>query len=252
MSDFQVFNNYKRLIEIDYFTLFTKCYFALNSYIKVKFQGNDREKIDQLKEDIKIQNRFNEFFKEDIFIANLKEFKNSLYEAQIINDGLLISFERVKIQAFSPKEIPEIIRNNIIYNLKIVGGKNEKIKFTCLSKKNNSNKQEEKECKYSELEQILNNTDLSKPQRQIIKNSFDEEISQYHQNLNKIIDNINTSSSDEEKKKIYKEFIEIIYLLRNALFHSQINPMQEDIHKVYKLAYILFKDFIYKLPTEVS
>jgi len=48
VSNFQTFQHFKESVEIDYFTYFSKCYFALNAYMKSKFQGNDREKIDKL------------------------------------------------------------------------------------------------------------------------------------------------------------------------------------------------------------
>lgn len=249
-SNFQKFKHYKSLVEIDYFTYFTKCYLALNAYIKAKFEGNDREKIDKLKEDVISQNRFKELVASDTFIANLKDFKQSLYVAQIKNENIVVSFERVKIQSFNPKSLAQINRNRIIYNLKIVGGKDEKVEFQCLDK--NNNVKENKQCKYSELEQILNQTKLSEPQRKTIKPAFDREIEQYHQDLTLKIDSANNNSSDEDKSVIYKGFVEIIYLLRNALFHSEIDPTQEAVQKVYRLAYILLKDFIYKLPAEES
>ena len=248
--NFQKFKHYKELVEIDYFTYFTKCYLALNAYIKAKFEGNDREKIDKLKEDVISQKRFKELFVSDTFIANLKDFKQALYIGQIKNENIVASFQRVKIQSFNPKSLTPINKNQIIYNLKIVGGKDEKVEFECLGK--NNDVKEKKQCKYSELGQILNQTKLSKTQRDIIKSTFDREINQYHQDLTATIDSANNNSSDEDKSIIYKGFVEIIYLLRNALFHSEIDPTQEAIQKVYRLAYVLFKDFIYKAQDNLS
>lgn len=248
--NFQKFKHYKSLVEIDYFTYFTKCYLALNAYIKAKFDGSDREKIDKLKEDVISQNRFKEFFSKNVFIDNLKDFKQALYESQVTNEETIISFERVKIQSFNPKTLPRIDKDGIIYDLKILGGKDEKVEFKCFGKRHNDDKADE-QCKYKDLVQRLNQTKLSKTQRDIIKSTFDKEINQYHQNLTANIDSVN-NISDEDKGTIYKGFVEIIYLLRNALFHSEIDPTQESIQKVYKLAYVLFKDFIYKLPTEES
>ena len=253
MSDFQRFQHFKEFIEIDYYAYFSKCYFALNAYIKVKFQDKkDREKIDQLKEDSTIQNRFKELLDSDIFCSNLKDFKQNLYNAQIKNEDNVISFEKVKIQSFQNKNILEnnqpIKKNGITYILKIYSGKDEKISFECKNTKETT-LQEEIKCKYSELETELNNTKLSKTQRDIIKSCFDKEIQQYNQNLMDTISNIE-QQKDTNYNLVYKGFVEILYQLRNALFHSEINPKEENICKVYKFAYLLFKDFICKLPTE--
>lgn len=246
MPDFQKFYHYKESIEIDYFTYFSKCYFALNAYIKEKYDGNDRGKIDALKDEKTIINRFNELLNNAIFCSNLKEFKQALYEAQIKNNNELISFEKVKIKSFQDTLIKEN-KNSIRFNLNICAGKDEKVKFQCIDSKGNQLCEEE--CKYVELEQKLNQTKLSEPQRKTIKSLFDNKIAQYHKNLIEIIDNIQ-SNENNDRELLYKGLIEIIYQLRNALFHSQIDPKQDNVHKVYKIAYFLLKDVIYKLPTE--
>lgn len=253
MSNFQRFKHFKEFIEIDYFTCFSKCYFALNAYIKAKFECSDREKIDILKEDLAIQNRFKELLNNATFYSNLKEFKQRLYDTKVKNEGHIISFEKVKIQSFQNKDITNnnqpIKRDGITYILKICSGKDEKISFECINSKEETI-QEKTTCKYAELETELNRTKLSKSQRDFIKSCFDEEISQYTRNLMNIIDDIEPTKTTDYQL-IYKGFIEILYQLRNALFHGEIDPKEENACKVYKLAYLLFKDFIYKLPTEI-
>lgn len=255
VSDFQRFQHFKEFIEIDYYAYFSKCYFALNAYIKVKFESNDREKIDQLKEDSTIQNRFKELLNNANFCSNLRDFKQKLYEAQIKNADNIISFGKVKIQSFQNKDIMEnnqpIKKSGITYILKICSGKDETISFECKNTKGESI-QEKRKCKYSELATELNNTKLSKPQRDTIKSCFDKEIQQYNQDLTNTINKIELTKDTENTnyQLIYKGFVEILYQLRNALFHSEIDPKEENVCKVYKLAYLLFKDFICKLPTE--
>lgn len=248
MPNYQLFKKYKERIEIDYFTYFTKCYFALNAYLKAKFDGNDRAKIDSLKDDITAKNRFLELVSTNLFNETLIKLNKTLCEAKIENDGGLVSFEKVKIYAFQNKTLQLVVKNSIQYSLWIIAGKDEKIKFQCKSITKNNNLCSLIECKYIELEQKLNESKLSTTQRQIIKSSFDQEIMNYNQNLTTKINS--TNRTDADKELIYKGFIEIIYLLRNALFHSQIDPSNEQIYEVYKLSYQLFKDFLYKLPED--
>lgn len=251
MRNFQNFQHFKEFVEIDYFTYFTKCYFAFNAYIKAKFQGNDREKIDSLKENTTIQSRFKELLDKDTFCSNLKDFKQKLYETQIKNENVIISFERVRIQSFKEKQIlnneQPIKYHNTTYILKILPGKDERVSFQCKNK--NGEEIAKEECKYSKLTECLNKTKLSKFQRDKINSCFDEEIKNYNKDLTNEINNIE-QKKDTDYELIYKGFIEIIYQLRNALFHSEIDPKQENILKVYKLAYLLFKDFISNLPIE--
>lgn len=248
MQSYQLFKEYRKNIKIDYFAYFAKCYFAFNAYLKAKFDGNDREKIDRLKNDIAPKNRFLELLDNDLFNRTLIEFSDKLSETSVKNDEKIVSFEMVKIQAFQNKSLPEIMKNTIKYELSIIAGKDEKVKFKCINA-NNEDLCEIIECKYTELEQRLNKTRLSETQRKTIKSSFDEEIKKYNRNLISII-NKGIDRSDIEKELIYKGFIEIIYLLRNALFHSQIDPGNEQMYNIYKLSYQLFKDFLYKLPEE--
>lgn len=253
MIDLDSFKNYKATIEIDYFTYFTKCYFAFNAYLQAKYkEGKDREKIDSIKMNLCCKKDLQNYVR-IIFLLIIWFFlRDCLYEAQISNEGVVISFERVKIQSFQNKPI-KTNKNSIEFELEIRAGKEEKISFCCKNSKGNEICNEE--CKYNELEQKLNETKLSKTQRDTVKALFDQEIKQYNQNLTEIINKLQDlkqrqNLETKEIELLYKGFVEIIYLLRNILFHSKINPKQNSIHNTYKTAYILFKDFIYKLPEE--
>lgn len=244
--DFQNFKYYKDLLDVDYLSYFTKSYFAFNAYLQSKFNsGKDRDKIDKIKEDITSKNRFIELLSDEIFKNKLIEFKNKLMQVEIKNDDVIVSFKRVKIQSFSPKGLEIFSYKKISYDLKIIGGKTEKVRFVCID--SNDVKKCDEECEYLKLDETLNNTDLSRVQREKIKGVFSEEISSYHKDLTAIVDNF---SGDDDKELIYKGFIEIIYALRNALFHNHIEPTKNDVRYVYKLSYELLKNFINKLPTD--
>lgn len=241
------FKYYKEQMEIDYFTYFVKAYFALNAYIKAVFKGSDRDKINQLKEYTKMQRKFIEdLLEEELFRENLKIFKDALTRAEIKNDGVIISFQEVETQPFKPKKLETINKNKIIYDLEIVGGKDKKIKFKCLNKKNMPIGPIE--CSYKELANRLNKSNFTGAQRGIIESAFKKEIDNYSKNLVQKIDDLN-NIDDVGKNDVYKGSIEIIYCLRNALFHSQVDAQKQDVQEVYKFAYFLLRAIILELPT---
>lgn len=251
-TNMENFKNFKEHIEIDYFTYFTKTYLALNAFIKANFrEKTDREKIDNLKNDQTIRDRFAEILK-DIFKIIEEDFMNQIYRAQIFytynNNKILINPEKIKIQSFECKEY-EYEYKKITYKIKFFSGKEESVGFECFNK--NGQIAKIGKCKYSDLEARLNETKLTEIQKSTIEGLFKEKIDDYNCNLNKILSEYKENDSKEKNiTKIYKSFIEIIYSLRNALFHSEINPNKEAIQKTYETAYILLKKFIYILPEE--
>ena len=48
--------------------------------------------------------------------------------------------------------------------------------------------------------------------------------------------------------KLFKGFVEIIYKLRNALFHSEVEP-NSDVMRVYKYAYFILRKLIKEIPS---
>lgn len=248
-TDMENFKNFKEHIEIDYFTYFTKTYLALNAFIKANFPKNtDREKIDELKNDQTIRDRFAEILK-DIF-NTIEDFTNQIYQAEIFythnNKKQLIDIKKIKLQSFEDKEYKSEY-NKITYKIKIFSGKEENVGFECFNK--NGQIAKIGKCKYSDLEAKLNEIKLTPIQKGNIIGLFKEKIDDYNCNLNKILSEYKENNLINITK-IYKSFIEIIYSLRNALFHSEINPNKEAIQKTYETAYILLKKFIYILPEE--
>ncbi|MFT4694110.1 MAG: hypothetical protein ACI8TE_001011 [Francisella sp.] len=72
----------------------------------------------------------------------------------------------------------------------------------------------------------------------------------YLDDLNKLekYESIDRSDAKDMTEKLYKGFIEILYKLRNALFHSEVEP-NKDVMKVYKLTYFILRKIIHKIPT---
>jgi len=66
------FGEYKKSIDIDYYVYFTKAYFAFNAYLKAQYpDNNDREKINNIKDDIVILSKFKSHLQIPTKAANL-------------------------------------------------------------------------------------------------------------------------------------------------------------------------------------
>lgn len=59
---------------------------------------------------------------------------------------------------------------------------------------------------------------------------------------------MNPTELNELSDKLYKGFVEIIYKLRNALFHSEVEP-NHDVMRVYKYAYFILRKVVHAIPT---
>ena len=229
-------------MEIDYFAYFAKAYFAFNCYLKDKFSNytTDRDKIDEMKRAI-YSSIFTRLLEEDLFIQNLIELKNKLSNGLITNNNEPVYFEHVKIKSFTDR----VICNNEIYNrvtyfIKITADERVIVRV------NNNNTIN---CLYSEFNNTLNDTNLSNSQKNRIKSYVDTEINSYVKDITPLITKLSNKETltDDEKKDIYRAFIEIIYSMRNALFHSEIDPENTETNQAYENAYWLLREFVNKL-----
>ena len=59
---------------------------------------------------------------------------------------------------------------------------------------------------------------------------------------------LSRSEQQELLTKLYKGFIVIVYNLRNALFHSEVEP-NSDVMRVYKFAYFILRKIIKEIPS---
>ena len=99
----------------------------------------------------------------------------------------------------------------------------------------------------------LNESNLSPTQKDKVKDEINQYVTSYSVNLEldieKLlnIDNLDTQEENQIIDRLYKGFIEIIYLLRNSLFHSEVEP-NSDVMKVYKFAYFIFRKILHEIP----
>lgn len=252
-------DDYKKELEIDYFAYFAKAYFAFNYYLKTKMDNtlSDREKINTLKEKNNVCVKFVDLAKNNIFYNNLLGLRNALSSNEIQNEGNVINFDKVQISSYKEEEVCNDEYHTIKYFIKALN--NGKVTISCGNIKNIT-------CKIDEVEEELQNQKkISKPQcKRIINiisdyqknkiiniNDLIEQIENYKQNLentksdSKKVEAANQINSNYEI--LFKAFIEIIYNLRNALFHSEIDITNQETRLAYEKAYWLLRDFVKKL-----
>lgn len=243
MTKFEI---YRKLIDIDYYVYFTKAYFAFNAYLKATYPSyNDREKIEQVKNNLILKTKFTNLLNEGKhFKDDLASLRTALYNAQIKNQEEFILFTKVKINQHEERELFNNSFYGVRYFIKALNGE----KFTFTVKEYNS-----QSFKYEQLEIKLNESNLSPTQKDKVKLEIEQYLASYSVNLQLDIEKLpNLDSLDAQEKnqiidRLYRGFIEIIYLLRNSLFHSEVEP-NSDVMKVYKFAYFILRKTLHEIP----
>lgn len=253
------FEGYKKALEIDYFAYFAKAYFAFNYYLKHKINdaNDDRLRIDKIKEKSNLSVKFKDLIQRDIFYNNFIDLRNALASNEIQNEGKPLTFDKVKMHPYREEILCDDTYYRIKYFIKIQNS--GKIVIQC-------GDAEQIVCQFEEIEQQLqNNRNINAFQSKRILSIIQERRNQYIININNVIDNIEkykikieeTKSDNEREKsrseltdeyeKLYKAFIEIIYTLRNALFHSEIDINNTETKIAYEKAYWLLREFLTEL-----
>lgn len=241
------FKTYRESIDIDYYVYFTKSYFAFNAYLKEKYPSlTDKDQIAKMQTNTTIINKF------EHLVNSGKHFKDDLISLQdiiiatkIMNNGKLVNLSEVKIGKHEVGEIFNEKYNRIKYYIRAIDGG----KFTFKVK----NKQS-KPFLYEDLEANLQKVKITSTQRQKVKSEIIGFASRYILDFSKEIDKLNKFNEYESVdqsgivKNIYQGYMAILYKLRNALFHSEVEP-DEDVMKVYKFAYFTLRKIIHKIPT---
>ncbi|MCV6608283.1 MAG: hypothetical protein OIF32_08730 [Campylobacterales bacterium] len=243
MHKFQI---YRDMIDIDYYVYFSKAYFAFNAYLKAKYPDlSDIDKIKKIKDEGRIQRKFRNLIDDGKhFKDDLRSLHIALDNAQIENRGEFILFNKVKLYDHRVAEIYND-RNRVDYLIRAIDG--EKFIF-------NVNGIASTPFKYEELDEILNNTELTEPQKRKIKEKIIGYVETYSVDLRDDIrkllefEELGVGEQQEVETRIYRGFVEIAYSLRNALFHSEVEP-NSDVMKVYKFAYFILRKIVKAIPT---
>ncbi|WP_424686775.1 MAG: hypothetical protein ACNI3H_01570 [Halarcobacter ebronensis] len=243
----QKFKIYRDSIDIDYYVYFTKAYFAFNAYLKAKHPTlTDLDKIREMKNDITVSRKFKSLVEDGKhFRDDLIALKENLNSTVIKNNNEIITFDRVKIGDHNVVEIFNESYNGVAYFIKAI----DNDLFTFKVKDTQPNP-----FKIEQLEETLNSISITTTQKSKVRALITEHVENYNINLSneiEILRNFNDLTNTEKAKlceNLYKGFIEILYKLRNGLFHSEVEP-NSDVMKVYKFTYFILRKILHEIPT---
>ena len=248
-----------KLIEVDWLGQYAKTWMAFNSWYRSQFgtEKNDGKIIEKIKNDKKeICSTIASFLDssgatEKAFQSNIAELHNSLVQTNIESNSKKISFETIEDYQYT-KDTKSIEENwsGITYKIIInVGGKQRIVKVENSSGENVFDKiitKEEEQVFQCEkwFEKLLDSgwfEKLSPTQRNYLRAYL--EVSSPVHNLLASDPNpteIGLFKFTSDKTLIARALIEILYQLRNSLFHGELIPTPE-VQKAYEPAYLILK-----------
>lgn len=244
---------WKTKIEVDYFTEFIKTWIAFNAWYRMTNPElkTDRENIDKIKE---FSNTFrdrivsllsqrndeeNRRFKENVGLLH-----RELERKYIYNKGERITFEAV-VTSNNPNRAIHETRYGIDYNIDCTyqGGELVSIQIN-VSKSGISYFQcQQTAYGFREVTQFIKFNELSDRQKDYLRAFYDGVKPKLTENLLKD-EEPNTQMGEytfsDDTTFLAKGIIEILYLIRNSLFHGSITPDKET-NRIYERAYQILK-----------
>ena len=245
---------WKQLVEVDWIGQYVKAWVTFNAWYRNTFSSDlqDWEIIEEIKDDegnirSKIENFLSGSDTDSVsFQLNVANLHIELTKATVKS-----SQKRIWLQQISDyKHVNPIqeTKSRITYKINInIGSKQRVVRVINSSKQKLFNQTiNSKDEKYLPEESFPEEwfKDLSPTQRRIL-DGFLIESSPIHNLLNSNDDyiNIGTLKFINNKTLIARALIEVLYQLRNALFHGEITPNAE-VQRVYQFAYLVLKQII--------
>lgn len=244
--------NWRSLADIDYFTQYIKSYLAFNAWMRARYIGlrKDRTIIDTVK------NENNEFRRKiitllqsndadgEVFRSHISSLHYNLERFEVKNNGKKISFYEVFIEENSETE-KESRRNRLDYSVKIL--LNGRVQVSILDSRGDQ-KYFYEHTKYNleAFETEDNYTRLTTNQKMELKTLFIDCNPRKSESIispNATGLKIGQFYFIDDSVKISKALIEVLYSLRNTLFHGEVLP-EKDNNKVYEQSYHILKMLI--------
>ena len=253
---------WKSLASIDYFTQFVKAWIPFNAWYKNYYTGikTDREAINEIKKNSKFRNKLISLLKDNsndgiVFRSYIARLHWELERKHLFNKSDRITFERISIESNS-KKTHVWTYSSITYKVeREISEKPKKEIQICVIGKKGQNCFNYAQIDGFSLDDLTSHQDflkLSRTQRETLKICY-EEINP-SKPINLLIQDpelIKRAGDPKAKRewikienflfindedKICKGIIEVLYKLRNVLFHGEIIP-DNDTNKVYEPAY---------------
>ena len=252
---------WKRLIEVDWLGQYVKAWVAFNAWYSNNFKPpsgkkrfSDRYIIEKIKDDegdicSKIENFLSETGSDQkSFQSDVADLHKSLSDITVRSNGKRIWLK--EILDYHYVNSAQNTRNNIEYEIEVdPQNKTRTVKVSGRKPLNKTITAAEEEAFQGEkwFEKLLDNgwfEQLSPAQRNHLR-ALLEDTSPIHNLLapDNAFTEIGTYNFISDKKLIARGLIEILYQLRNALFHGEITPNQE-VQTVYQPAYLVLKQII--------
>jgi hypothetical protein len=252
---------WKSLASIDYFTQFVKAWIPFNAWYKNYYPDlkTDREAISEIKDSRnKFRNRLvsllsNQDNDSFAFKSRIVELHLELERNHIFNKGQRITFEKVVVTNNSKKQ-NHFSRQSLTYKVErnIPGRSKQEIQIDIVSK-NGSAKFSYVQIDGFDLEDLMSHQDfikLTDTQRNNLKACYEEinpskPISLLSHDISNCIQMGNLHFINDTDN-LCKGIIEILYKLRNVLFHGEIIP-DNNTNMVYEPAYQILHTLIQAL-----
>ena len=257
--------HWKQLVEVDWLGQYVKAWVAFNAWYRNAIKPgpgedplDDRKIIEKIKEDeVDICSMIEGFLSGDgsdkkLFQSDLADLHNSLSIVVIKSKDKRISFEGIEDYQYA-KSVDKTKKYGVTYEIKV--DKDQKKRIVMLTDKSGNElfnktiiKTREESFQGENWFENLSNEGffgkLSITQRGFLK-VYLQESSPIHNLL--ASDNTSTEIGPykftNDKKLIARGLIEILYQLRNALFHGEVTP-NEGLQTVYQPAYLVLKQII--------
>ena len=248
-----------KLIEVDWLGQYARAWMAFNAWYRSHFgmKKNDGKIIEKIKNnEQEICSEIENFLSgsgtvEKAFQSDIAELHNSLVHTNIASKGKRISFEAIEDYQYTKdnKSIEEN-RRGITYKIIIhADNKQRVVSVENVSGEHMLNKtikvEDEESFQGEKWFEKLSDSGwfekLSQTQRNYLRVDL-EDSSPIHNLLapDPNPTEIGLFKFTSDKRLIARALIEILYLLRNSLFHGELTPMPE-VQKAYEPAYLILK-----------
>lgn len=259
---------WKQLADIDYFGMYVKAYIPFNAWMNLNYsEDSDRAKINAIKREANVfRNKIVALLQDDSqdgadFRSRLGELHNVLEQAQIINQGRIISFRTMRFKN-EGSYVRDEERRGIIFHVHCGDARRPFEGKTILSIKGRKRTGGEKTHFIREFDEYeYDQRKISDALSGLDNQAWRQEIIFLYKSVAPLLEKDLVSGSPNKEGKentsiecgrfcfmpdatcVSQGLIEVFYNLRNALFHGEINP-NKDANKVYGAAYHLLRRVI--------
>lgn len=250
---------WKSLADIDYFTQFVKAWIPFNAWYKNYYPqlDSDRKAIDEIKSTSnKVRDRLISLLNGSdtdslAFKSNIAKLHNELERKFVYNKyNEKIGFNSIVVEK-NPNKVYQFTRSRITYKVERGPGGRKETEFeVMITASNGSTIFSYTQTNGYDLNDLKSNSSfsgLSSTQQASLESCYKEVNPRYPINLltNDDVNSIKVGSIKftNDTDKLCKGIFEILYYLRNALFHGMIVP-DKDTNRVYEPAYSILNALI--------